>query len=206
MKTIKVITLLLVSMIASYSTAQTEYKKFSFSVGTGTGFTGLSMVNGGAYSGAKVTTQGGVPIYNFLPSSMFLTFEGSARWNWFEPFIELQNGNFHSDKTYQDRNLKADLHFLNFNFGAKIRPIKPIFNIDPYVKVEAFLPIYDGTFSENSNVNNPNAVIIDDTVVSAGGFFGLSVGGDYMFTKNLGAYLQLGYGFNVVQLGAVLKL
>ena len=190
----------------SFANAQDEPKKFALQIGTGTGFIGLQRINGGAYSGPNIAMQGGVPIYNFVPSSFFLTINASLRYNWFEPFLEIQNGNFSSDKTYLARNLKVNMHFLNFNFGVKIHPIKPMFGIDPYVKGTMYIPIYDYTMTENTNINNPNAVIIEDSNNSAAGLFGLAVGGDYMFTKNLGAYLQLGYGFELIQFGAKIKL
>lgn len=206
MTKLKTLIIAFVLLSISFANAQDEPKKFALQIGTGIGFIGLQRINGGAYSGPNITTQGGVPIYIFIPSSFFLTINASERFKWFEPFLEIQNGNFSSDKTYQDRNLKVNMHFLNFNFGAKIHPIKPMFGIDPYVKGTMYIPIYDYTMTTNTNINNPNSVILEDSNNSSAGLFGLAVGGDYMFTKNLGVYLQVGYGFEVVQLGGVIKL
>lgn len=206
MTRLKITFIAILLLSVSFAKAQNEPKKFALEIGTGAGFLGLQRINGGAYSGPNITTQGGVPIYNFVPSSFFFTVNASERWHWLEPFIEIENGNFTSDKTFQSRNLKVNMHFLNFNFGAKVHPIAPIFGIDPYVRGVVNVPIYDYKMSENTNVNNPNSVIVDTSNVSAAFLLGLSVGGDYMFTKNWGAYLQVGYGFEVVQLGAVLKL
>jgi len=191
--------------IFSRANAQSDYKKFSLSVGTGAGFVGLSRVDDGAYTGANGFNIYGMP-YDFKLSSMPLMFAASARWNKIEPFIELEMVNFQSNTTKFNMNVKADINFVNFNFGCKYRPIAPIFGIDPYVQALLYLPIYNYADVINTNTNDPNGVVLENTNVGFKPLLGFYVGGDYMFTKNLGSYLQIGYGFEVVQLGAVVKL
>ncbi|MDD2797910.1 MAG: hypothetical protein PHV20_04890 [Bacteroidales bacterium] len=181
-----------------------------FQIGTGFGGEGLHRVNGGAYAGKNVTMDGNVARYNFKASPVYFSVGANVgRFKHTEWDIELESVTYTSSVLNYDRLLDAKLHFTNFNIGIKYLPLsEPLMQgkLTPYIKGSLYNSIYTMESTENTNVKNPNAVIIDESNVDYVPMLGLHVGANYMYTKHLGGYAQIGYGFEFCQFGLVLQL
>lgn len=179
-------------------------------IGTGFGAEGIRRVNGGAFAGKNITMDGNVARYDFKASPIYFSVGANVgRFKHTEWDIELENVTYTSSVLNYDRLLDATLHFTNFNIGIKYLPFsEPLLQgkLTPYVKGSLYNSIYTMKSSENTNVKNPNAVIIDESNVNYVPMLGVHVGANYMYTRHLGGYAQIGYGFEFCQFGIVLQL
>jgi hypothetical protein len=210
MKKIKI--LLIVILMLTVSVVSAEIKgKLGIQIGTGFGIEGLNRVNGGAYHGKNITMEGNDPRWNFKASPIYLSVGANVgRFKHTEWDIELENVKYTSTTIYGGRKLDATLSFMNFNVGIKYLPFsEPILDgkLLPYIKGSLYNAIYHLKSTENPDYKNPNYDIrIDESNVGYAPLLGLHVGANYMYTKHIGAYAQIGYGFEFCQFGAIYQL
>jgi hypothetical protein len=198
---VKIFVLILITT-AGYSQAH-----FSINLGTGFGFQGLRKINGGAYSGDKVSRNpDGSPYWDFKNQFPYYVVGANIGWKKAEFGFEVGSANFKSDLSYLITRTEAEINFLNINMSYKYKPLdNSIKGFEPYIKgyFDNLLYVYT---HNTTPIQSENGVGITGRTSDWNPIFGIYVGTDYMITKHVGAYLQIGYGFETCQFGTFYKI
>ncbi len=200
MKKIILITLLFTLLTTTFYGQVKEKGLFTIQLGTGFGLPGLSVINDGAYkSDAR---------YDFKVQPLYFTLAGTVRGEKkkLEFGIEFGRTSYKSDVTLLNRRYEWELGFTFFNLDVKYLLPLHFDKFEPYAKFALVNAIYTINSTETADVKNPNSFVDTQSSFNYKPYYNLQLGTYYSITNHLGAYGEVGLGFNLIKLGLVYKL
>lgn len=185
------------TMIFVNAQKQSNTGNFSLRLSSAIGFPALSKINGGAFKGPNVNTDGsGNAWYNFKIQPVYVLLGGYARRERFEFGLELGKATFKSDVTmpYGQQQISY-LKYLLWNFDTKYYVLKE--------SKQKFSPFIDGCLNAMFQSYSDKRTGYDESssanlYLRLGGF----VGTDYQLNNHFSATGKVGIGaFEFFQFG-----